>query len=70
MSWQWGEGRGRGQEGEEARQDKDGEKMEVIRGKEQEGAEDKREYNWIRGKPVVEKSAALKLSGKDKAEVW
>lgn len=65
MSWQWREG-----QGEEAQQDKDGEKREVIRGKEQEGAGDKREYNWIRREPVVEKSAALKLSGKDKAEVW
>lgn len=40
MSWQWGEG-----QGQEARQDKDGERTEVIRGKEQEGAGDKREYN-------------------------
>lgn len=44
MSWQWGEGQRQGQ-GEEARQDKDGEKMEVIKGKDQEGAGDKREYN-------------------------
>lgn len=35
-------------------------------GKEQ-GVGDKREYNW---KLVVEKSAALKLIDKDKAEVW
>lgn len=31
--------------GEEARQDKDGEKMEVIKGKDQEEVGDKREYN-------------------------